>query len=253
MSYAFPLLVLALFAAGTSEFACRATPAVSQPTWVHVAEIAPLRGGMPTAISAISVSASGEIQVSRETDQDQLITLRELRGDATGLFQELGRIAGTIGPSPRHRDDDRDLVRESLPSRLRVAMGEQGPVVLWEGERDEAPSEVSRVVTLVREFSQQGVELNAPEEKVYLRASVLPPAIVRELRKEGFVRNAEPQALNRFLATAVEQPFHLIPVTSSDNPFSPFWTQFQPARGALELSVRNRVFQIRSLVHPLTP
>lgn len=241
----------ALLAAGTGGLACRgASPSAEGVTWTHIAEIAALQGGFPTRIDAVTVSAGGRIQVSRETDRDEILELRELRADPAPLFQELGRIAATMPPSPRSREDEGGVVREHFPPRLRLAIGGTGKsATLWEGPAGEAPPSVTRAVALVRELAARAQAVGSPPHGVYVRAGLLPARVARELRREGLVRSGEPGELSPSLEACLAEPFRLVPVRSGDNPFTPFLTRHQPGRTALELSVGAAVYQIRSLVY----
>lgn len=219
--------------------------------YVYVAEFSSLVGGLPTRIDAIYLEDTGLLQVSRETDRDELFSVEEARIDAAEFFRRLARIR-LPAPSMRERETDRGLVKEYYPPHLRIAFQFRGSrATLWEGEAEMLPTEVSDTIALLKNIAARIQEYRHAPEGEYIRASLLPQETAREFQVEGLIKPlvASPSTDDSVLSQALAHPFHLVFVSSSVNPFSAFRSHHERGRDVLELSIGDTVFQVRSLLY----
>lgn len=237
---------------GASALARPGALTAAGSSWIHVAHIAGLRGGLPTSIEALTAVANAgaevDLQISRETDQDEILELRERRSACSDLVESLFASSTDLPASGRENAGSGGVVIEGRPPRLRVALGLPGHrPQLWEGDEDRAPPQVVRLAAQARACAARGGDGVSLPAGVYLRAWLLPPAAARALRGGSVGRRA--LAASPALEAALAHPYRLLPVAPASNPFAPLWSRFAPGRGALEVHDGGRIFQLRSLTY----
>jgi hypothetical protein len=221
--------------------------------YFYLAEHAPLIGGRPSEINVLYLSESGLLQVSRETNQDEILSFNESRVEASKFFDQLDSIGSDLPSHSQLRSEsNKGLVQEYYPPHVQMAIKFPGKTTrLWEGNQDAVPLHVQETLALVKRLAAQRHEGKHSPIGVYIRASLLPQSTVRQFLREGFVKSVGSSELgnNPYLSHTLAHPFRLVFVDKSDNPFAPFWTRFEPRRGTLELSLNDTVFQVRALVY----
>ena len=225
----------------------------SSQAYLYIAEVSQLVGGMPTEITVFYLNDEGIFQKSLETDRGELLKLRQSRIETRHFFEQLGDKDFTLPIRQEPTDEDAEgIIREYHPPQIRIAAKLPGEnPQLWEGDRVNASSQVWEILAMINRFPNHDTEFTDAPTGTYIRASLLSAYTAHEFQKAGLVKSISESHIadNMYLSEALWNPFRLVFVPSSENPFVPFWDRFEPRRGALELSIEDSVYQIRSLSH----
>lgn len=245
--------VLPLLAGASCERRPDSAAGVPLTFYFYVQETSGQKGGMPTQLKTIYVSADGEGQLSEETTDDAVVKLSTSTVRPRQFFDNLSRVN-----FPKRSDGTGeravDLVTEySPPSILVEALDAHGSVRSWQGDPKRVPAEIAAAVEKARQLIKSGSGFALHQGSRYIRATVLTPSAAQDMKEAGILKPITASDLDNapLVRRAVTHPRMLVCVDAAQNPYGGLGT-FSQGR-SLAFGIDRLAFQIRNLEKPNPP
>jgi len=224
---------------------------VAESEYFYIEEYGPLVGGRGLDIETTYLDKKGLLQKSVEHD-GEILALTEYRVQTEVFFREL---AGTIHEMPKEvkfrGQEPSEAISEYYPPHVIIYanLNKFGRYV-WAGKKDSVPDSIQGILEVLREIKEEPEKSLQITPGPYIRGCLLDERTAEEFRKANLFKVLTETDFTKspYIKKAVENPFYLIHIEDSDNPFATFRKEFTPGRDAIELLFRGDAFQIRSLI-----
>ena len=224
---------------------------VAESEYFYIEEYGPLVGGRGLDIETTYLDKKGLLQKSVEHD-GEILALTEYRVQTEVFFREL---AGTIHEMPKEvkfrGQEPSEAISEYYPPHVIIYanLNKFGRYV-WAGKKDSVPDSIQGILEVLREIKEEPEKSLQITPGPYIRGCLLDERTAEEFRKANLFKVLTETDFTKspYIKKAVENPFYLIHIEDSDNPFATFRKEFTPGRDDIELLFRGEAFQIRSLI-----
>jgi hypothetical protein len=224
---------------------------VAESEYFYIEEYGPLVGGSGLDIETTYLDKKGLLQKSVEHD-GEILALTEYRVQTEVFFREL---AGTIHEMPKEvkfrGQEPSEAISEYYPPHVIIYanLNKFGRYV-WAGKKDSVPDSIQGILEVLKKIKEEPEKSSQITPGPYIRGCLLDERTAEEFRKANLFKilTEADFTKNPYIKKAVENPFYLIHIEDSDNPFATFRKEFTPGRDDIELLFRGDAFQIRSLI-----
>lgn len=224
---------------------------VAESEYFYIEEYGPLVGGNGLDIETTYLDKKGLLQKSVE-HSGEIQTLTEYRVQTEVFFKEL---AAKIHEMPREvklrGQDPSEAVSEYYPPHVIIyANLNKFGHYIWAGKKDSVPDSTQAILEILRKIKEEPGKSLQITPGPYIRGCLLDEKTAEEYRKAGLFKIITDADLTKspYIKKAIENPFYLIYIEDSDNPFAAFRKEFTPGKDDIELLFRDEAFQIRSLI-----
>jgi hypothetical protein len=224
---------------------------VAESEYFYIEEYGPLVGGRGLDIETTYLDKKGLLQKSVE-HSGEILALTEYRVQTDVFFREL---ASTIHEMPREvklrGEEPSEAISEYYPPHVIIyANLNTFGRYIWAGKKDSVPASIQAILEVLRKIKEEPGKSSQITPGPYIRGCLLDERTAEQYRKDNLFKVLTEADLtkNPYIKKAVENPFYLIHIEDSDNPFATFRKEFTPGRDEIELLFRGEAFQIRSLM-----
>ncbi len=240
-------VLLVFSAASCGRHSTDTSDRIELTDYLYVHETSGQKGGMPTQVKAIYLSADGVGQLTEETTNDTIVRLWTSTVRAEQLLRDLSKTSFGKQSEPGPPKPT-DLLTEYTPPTLLIeALDADGKTRSWEGDPKRLPVELASVVEKARRLVKSGDRFAMSAGTRYIRATVLTARAANDMREAGVLREAAVCDMDRtpLVRSAITHPRMLVCVDAVENPYGKLGV-FSRGR-SVALSIDSRAFQVRNL------
>lgn len=218
---------------------------------VFIAEYGEQLGGMPALLEVTYVAQDGIVQQTRESTDDTILSLREGKADVSDILQGLGSFEFPAPPEEEVQPGEEGVVLPEYagPTLLIEVAFCDAPTRQWMGSPEDVPPVLAEMVRSAKTLGQTVLVQSTRPGQRYIRAQVLKPEPVEQLRRAGLVIdiNREQLESSPLLESVITHERRLIGVPSEEALYGSVPLSFTHGRSA-HISYDEQVFQIRHLL-----
>ena len=237
-------LILAIFgfiiSTGCTQGMCKTNTDLA---YIHLSQFKPALGGRPSEVEIYYVSSDGVTQTSLEMTDDRILSLVIgcFSVDAD-FFNHLFKLVSV--PSPLDQPD-LGVVYDAWPARTRFIIRlYDSSTAFWEGDTSKVPKSIVEAIELVKASIEQSVPQTMINTFRFLRVRQMSQRPSQLPRRSYIVPNSSELIPGGLLATAIEHPHRLIPISDADD--IPFAYRRQPNR-PVSAVIKNVAYRIHFL------
>ena len=224
---------------------------VAESKYFYIEEYGPLVGGRGLDIETTYLDKKGLLQKSVE-HSGKILALTEYRVQTEAFFRELTSTIHKMPKEVKFRGQEpSEAISEYYPPHVIIYanLNKVGRYV-WAGKKDSVPDSIEGILEVLREIKEGTEKSLQMAPGPYIRGCLLDEGTAEEFRKADLFKilTEADLAKSPYIKKAMENPFYLIHIEDSDNPFAAFRKKFTPGRDDIELLFQGKAFQIRSLI-----